>query len=183
MIQPDFGFYPTYVLDTCCVMELDNAHRVPDGQERPPQRYSDDERAAVWDGLRLLAKDGRLKIIRFVREELAVHYPAILPRLDSLPNARCNLTNQIRRVYQEIMARHPKITEGWPRDPTYDDADPWIVAFAKTNHFTVVTEELSAGQSSRKKRTKGMPIPDLCAAESVKCVKLRRLATDEGWLS
>ena len=182
MIQPDFGFYPTYILDTCCVMELDNAHRVPGGRERPAPRYSDDERAVVWGGFKKLAEDGRLKIIRFVREELAVLYPSIVPKLESLPKARGNLTNQVRRIYQEIMARHPEIMEGWLRDPAYNDADPWIVAFAKTNGFIVVTEELSAGQSNSKKRKKGIQIPDLCAAESVKCIKLRDLAVKEGWL-
>jgi len=183
MIQPRLDFYPTYIIDTCCVMELDNAHRVLKGQDPPPPRYTNAERAAVWEGLERLAKDGRLKIIRFVKEELADHYPAILPRLDSLPHTGCNITNRVRLAYQELIGRNPKVLEGWPHDPAHDDADPWIVAFAKTSGFTVITEEISAEQSSRKKRKKGMSIPDLCDAEGVKCVKLRRLATDEGWLS
>ncbi len=183
MIQPRLDFYPIYILDTCCVMELDNAHQVLKGQDPPPPRYTDDERAAIWEGLERLAEDGRLRIIRFVREELASRYPAILPRLDSLPNTQCNITNRMRRVYQELIGRHPKIIEGWPRDPAHDDADPWIIAFAKTSGFTVVTEEVSAEQSSRKKRKKGIPIPDLCRNEGIRCVALRELAGSEGWLS
>jgi len=183
MTQTSLGFYPIYIIDTCCVMELDNAHQVLKGQDPPAPRYTDAERAAAWEGLERLAKDRRLKIISFVRDELSAKYPAVLPKLDSFPHTRCNKTNRIRRAYQELMARHPKVREGWPPDPTWDDADPWIVAFAQTHGFVVVTEELPAEQSKRKKHRKGIPIPDLCRDEGIRCVSLRRLAGSEGWLS
>ena len=168
----------TWAIDASSIMELDNAHIVLSGMEKPPPRFTESERTAIWAGLERLAGEGRLKLLDKIEDDLERWYPDVLSKLRAFPNVRIRTTPQIRATYQQIIAKHPKLMQ---RLLHHDDADPYLVAAAKTRGYGVVTEEKD--NATRKSKSKDVPIPDLCALEGVQCRNLRNLGKDEGWIT
>jgi hypothetical protein len=53
-------------------------------------------------------------------------------------------------------------------------ADPFVIAQAKVNGYTVITEETGIGSLSK--------IPGVCAAMKVECINLMQLIDEEDWV-
>jgi hypothetical protein len=126
-----------------------------------------------------LAEQGRLKLIKQVKEELKRWHPTALSRLKPIKGTKMpRVNNELRLRYQWLLAQYPKLI---PADPAFDPADPWLVVSAQQYGFTIVTEELPT--SARKTRPRhGPPIPDLCDELAIPWTSLRALARAEGWL-
>lgn len=168
-----------YAIDTSTLMWLDGLNLEPD-QSR---RFEPQESALIWDGLDRLASQGCLKTIRMVREELADNDREALERIAS--HGRKTLapavTNRTRAAFRSVVAQFPNvINPDWKRDP----ADPWIVAYAETYGYTVITDELPARLHASRRNQRRTFIPDMCDGRTppVPWTSLRDLASREGWL-
>lgn len=167
--------WSVFLLDTSCPMRLDGLDWPPPS----PPAYSEQEREQVWQGLIALAREGRLKLIKQVKEELERRHPTALSRLKPIKGTKMpRVNNELRLRYQWLLAEYSRLI---PDDPAFDPADPWLVVSAQQYGFTIVTEELPT--SARRSRPRhGPPIPDLCDALGIPWTSLRGLARFEGWI-
>ncbi len=131
-------FLPIYLMDTSPIVRLDGK----DNRPPTPPDFTVMERALIWDGLEALAKDGRLKLIKQVRDELKAHNPDGLARLTAYKPAILNIyrTADVWIQYQRIVSIYKGIA---PKPGGRAIADPWLIVAAKRYGFTVVTMELS----------------------------------------
>jgi len=168
-----------YMVDCNSIMALDNAHIVPPGEPPRSPAFNPAEQRTIWSGLKELIVGGRLKVIAPVRDELKRHYPAGLKRLRRSGDISLATNNQVRAVYRSVITRHYQ--HWWPklRDPKFDPADPWLVAYACHFGYVVVSQELRRREQQGTK--KNHKLPDICDLETVTCWKLRELAKAEGW--
>lgn len=176
------SFFPVpddYLLDSSSIIRLDGKDRVP-----PTSPFTADEQSKIWDGLEQFAKDGRLKLIRQVREELGRHDPAGLKRLKEIPgvNLIIRRTPAIVLKYQSITTAHPDLMKGGSR---FDPADPWLILASELHGHIIVSEELSKTERTTliARKLKLERIPDVCIARRLDpAIKLRDLALQEGWI-
>ncbi len=164
-----------FALDTSSLVRLDGLDRPPPY----PTAYSPDERVKTWKGLEALADDGRLRLVKQVREELSRWHPTGLGRLSAFPGCRMPRTNnELRCRYQRLLASYPRMI---PRDPARDPADPWLIVSAQQYGLTIITEELP--RSARRSRARrGPPIPDVCDDLGIQWTSLRSLAMASSWI-
>lgn len=75
-----------------------------------------------------------------------------------------------------IQARFPGL-----RDPKaeYEEADAFVIALAQQRGGIVVTQETSAAEKNKPKRTHF--IPDVCRDLGVPCINLQGFMRREGW--
>jgi len=168
-----------YLLDASSVVRLDGKDRIPSASP-----FSAMEQKTIWEGLEALADQGRLKLIKQVKEELARHDPQGLKRLKQYPGQKLIIRRTATTIkhYQLITARHPDLVKGGSR---FDPADPWLILAAERHGYTIISEELSKSERTTKvTRKKNMErIPDVCKARRLQTpVKLRELAKQEGWI-
>lgn len=143
---------------------------------------------SLWKKLSQLVKDGRLIAPREVWREVK--------RDDEIPawvkvedNGRMFLkqTAASIRIAVDIVSRFPGLVDP---DKETADADPFVVALAKSRHEE--GQDLFASQrhvvlTSEKAKPHGKPkIPDVCAAYEVECLSGSRALTDffaqESWV-
>jgi hypothetical protein len=79
----------------------------------------------------------------------------------------------IQHEVKAILKTHPALIHA--RGRGHSGADPFVIALAKMNVCTVVTEE---GRGS----TKHPKIPDVCDDLGVPCIRLADLIIGEGWV-
>jgi hypothetical protein len=168
-----------YLLDTSSPVRLDGKDRVPSTSP-----FSAAEQKAIWKGLEELADQGRLKLIKQVKEELARHDPDALKRLRQYSGQKLIIKRTATTIkhYQLITSKHPDLLKGGSR---FDPADPWLILAAERLGYTIISEELSKPErTTRSQRKKNMErIPDVCKARKLKdAIKLRDLAKQEGWI-
>lgn len=168
-----------YLIDSCSVIRLDGKDQNP-----PAVPYTVTEKKAIWDGLKKLAEEGRLKLIKQVKEELSRHDPDGLKTLKEYPRQKLIIrrTADVIKHYRLIMAKHPDLMKGGSR---FDPADPWLVLAADRFGYTIITEELlKAERTTLKPRMqKRERIPDVCKAMGLEdAIKLRDLAKQEKWI-
>lgn len=98
-----------YLIDSSSVIRLDGKDRNP-----PVLAFSKVERELVWDGLESFADNGRLKVIKEVREELGRYDADGLKRLQQYPAHRLIIrrTQTIVQHYQTITTAHPDLMKG-----------------------------------------------------------------------
>ncbi len=162
------------LLDTSSLMRLDGL----DWPLPVPAAYTPEERRDVWAKLIDLSQDGRLKLIKQVKEELKRKHPTALDRLKAIKGTKMpRINNELRQRYQWLLGQYPRLISS---DPRFDPADPWLIVSALQYGYTVITEELP--RSARQSRAKRPPIPDVCDAVQVQWTSLRRLAEAEGWI-
>ena len=170
------GLLPTYLMDASSIVELDGKHKAPSTSPT----FTPKERVQVWDGLEMLTKDGRLKLIKQVKTELALWNPDGLRRLTQYPGHKLVIrrTPNIVLEYQSITAKYKDIR---PK-PGRDKADPWLVLACKLKGFCIICEELSLVE--RTSTAKDLRIPDICKMEGlIRPLKLREFANHQGWIS
>jgi hypothetical protein len=182
--QPDIEVAATppeiYLIDSCSVIRLDGKDRNP-----PAQSFTAIERELIWEGLEAFAENGRLKVIKEVREELERYDPVGLDRLKQYPAQRLIVrrTQKVITQYQTITTNHPDLLKGGSR---FNPADPWLILAAEKYGYRIITEELEKSarttQVSRMQRRER--IPDVCQALTLKAtICLRDLAVQEGWIT
>lgn len=67
-------------------------------------------------------------------------------------------------------------------DSLYEEADPFVIALAKSQGFTVVTHETSVKLKTPSKRyPERVYIPDVCSRLNIPCIELIEVMRREGW--
>jgi hypothetical protein len=80
--------------------------------------------------------------------------------------------DMVQAALQQVMSAFPRLVGLGGRSA----ADPWVIALAMANGWTVVTEEKATGKADKPK------IPDVCAGLGVKVMKGADLIEVEGWV-
>lgn len=111
-----------------------------------------------------------------VREELAAVGTA---DLNAWATARPHMFVPLAEMLAEalaIQARFPGL-----KDPTaeFEEADAYVIALAKLRDATVETQETSAAEKNRPRRTHF--IPDVCRELGLPCISLLGLMRRESW--
>ena len=164
---------PVLLMDTDVPLWIDGINLCPDKSPK----FSTVDRDNVWRGLAELASNQRLKIIPFVRRELASRYPPSLERIKTWSGHRAPpKTRDVKLCYQEVTRKYGN----WVDADASDPADPWLVAFAAHYGYGVLTEEKPAAK--QKLKSKRPKIPDVCEAWDVRCINLDELVEHFGWL-
>jgi hypothetical protein len=148
-----------YVIDTCALIDL--WHRYP------PVTFD-----SLWTKIDELVKEGRLRCPGQVLAELRRRDDEICEWLEKR-NDRVVLREDVT-VFNHAQHLVSKLKGLIDHSRTGPQADPFVIALAKSLGWTVVTSE----------RTKGIGavnIPSVCRAEAVPCLDLIRFFAREGW--
>jgi hypothetical protein len=78
----------------------------------------------------------------------------------------------IQREVSRILAIHPRLVNAGKRR---SGGDPFVIAVARLNNYTVITGESGSGRLSHPK------IPDVCSSLGVPCINLLDSVRQQGW--
>ncbi len=139
--------------------------------------YPTDVFVGLKERMEALIASGKLRAPAIVRDELnAVGTPALITWAKGQSDLFVPLDAPLQSAATAIQARYPELADaGSP----YESADPWVIALAKVNGWTVVSQETSAHEKRRPARN--YYIPDVCRDLGVPCINLLGLMRKEGW--
>ena len=150
-----------FCIDTCALIDLWRRYYPPDVF---PGLWADIER--LISQRRLIAPREVLEELRGVDDEIlewARRFKMMFIALDE---------GQLREV-STILEESPGLID---TSKTKSDADPFLIALAKTMRWTVVTSELP--RTSPGGRPK---VPDVCKSRGVECISLIEFFRERGW--
>jgi len=150
--------FPGYVIDTSALIDL----------WRP---YPRDIFKSLWGEVTALIADGELVAPQEVLNELEQQHDDLLKWAKKQKFFK-DLDNEQIAFLQEIVRRFPDIVD---EKKTKADADPHVIALAKSKGWKVVTQEKHAKPGARKK------IPDVCEHYGIPCLSLFDFFRDKGW--
>jgi hypothetical protein len=124
-----------------------------------------------------LIAGGKLRAPQIVREELeAVGTPDLKRWARSQGGLFVPLEPELQNEAAAIQARYPELVDA---RSGHESADPWVIALAKLQGWTVVSQETSANE--KRKPPKSYYIPDVCRDLGLSCINLLGLMRREGW--
>lgn len=139
--------------------------------------YPDDVFPTIITRFDQLASDKKLLIHEIVEEELKAVGGA---KLEAWAKER---KSWFIKTDENLLLETKSIQDNFPGllDPKseYEEADAYVIALAKINNGTVVTQETSASEKRKPKRTHF--IPDVCRELGIDCISLLGLMRRESW--
>ncbi|MCX7867540.1 MAG: DUF4411 family protein [Limisphaera sp.] len=139
--------------------------------------YPTDVFVRLKERMEALIAAGKMRAPAIVREELnAVGPPALITWARGQSSLFVPLEAQLQSQAATIQARYPELVDA--RSPQ-ESADPWVIALAILNGWTVVSQETSVNEKRRAARN--YYIPDVCRDLGVPCINLLGLMRKEGW--
>ena len=126
----------------------------------------------IWQGLAELSAAGRLISPREVRRELEKKEDDLFKWAKAQEDLFKDPSSEDIVEAKKIMNTFPGLVE---HDKETPDADPFVVACARSRSFVVVADESPAGPGARPK------IPDVCKELGVRCIRLVGLIEEVGW--
>lgn len=140
--------------------------------------YAFDLVPAYWDKLKPYLISGRVVILDIVKDEIdkgkddLAKWLSDIEGLVVVPKA----TEDTVKCYQEVMRYiaesgyyRPDAVATWAPSTI---ADPWLIAVAKANGYTIVTQEVASGGLSKKTPNKVAKIPDVARHFGVKTINI-----------
>jgi len=152
----------TYCIDTSALIDLADL-------------YPKDVFPTLWTNMEQAVREGRLISPHEVLEELKAYQGSKEePRAWAKAHTKMfiHLTDEQVGVASNILAAHPDLVDP---DKTVPDADPFVIALAKTEGAAVVTSEKPAKAGQPPK------IPNVCMATQVSCLDLLEFFRAMGW--
>lgn len=141
--------------------------------------YAFDLIPSYWEVLSSHVESGRIILLDMVKAEIDQGKDELTDwiRENESNFIICNhVTVEIINKYQEIMRYietcgyyNNNALIGWSQATV---ADPWLIAAAAVNGFTIISNEVSAGTLSTKNQSKNAKIPDVAKAFDVKAKPL-----------
>lgn len=125
------------------------------------QRQPIDVYPSVWDKISELMEEGTVTSSQEVYEEILVG-DDYLSEWAKQRSTRFLLTDEeIQRVVRDILSNHRGLVEGGKKK---NNADPFVIALAKINMCTIVSEEIPTNNPNSPK------IPDVCSVLGINCI-------------
>lgn len=151
-----------YSFDTCAFVE---------GWDRS---YPPDLFPSLWAKIEQLIDAGILVASEEVMEELGKKNDDVLAWAKERRHMFRPLTEEIQKVASEILLQE-KFARLVDSRTDRSRADPFVIALAKVEDHTVVTEEKNFGTPSRPR------IPIVCKHFGIPCIKLLQFIREQGW--
>lgn len=162
MTEPALG--TVYVMDTNVFMDWQARY------------YPTDIFASLLDRVDGLISARRCFAPQLVEEELgAVGTTELKDWADAHPSLFVPLADMIGEAVK-IQSRFPGLLD--PK-ATFEEADAYVIAYAKLKGGVVVTQETSAAEKRNPKRTHF--IPDVCRELGLPCISFLGLMRRENW--
>lgn len=138
------------------------------------QYYSFDLVPTYWKEISKCTNSGRLILLDMVKAEIDMGKDELSDWINKQKKfVICkHKTPEIVSKYQEILQHiqmcgmyKEQALKTWAGD---DIADPWLIAAAAVNDYTIITAEVSSGGLSMKNKNRNAKIPDVAKAFGVK---------------
>jgi len=135
----------------------------------------------VFPGLKTRIEDligaGRLHAVALVKEEInSVGTPDMKSRPAGQSGLFVPVDPAIQVVANDIQSRYPDLVDV---KNLHEQADPYVIALAKQQNWTVVSQETSVNE--KRNPRKQHYIPDVCRDLGIPCINLLGLMRKEGW--
>ena len=147
--------------------------------------YAFDLVPAYWDMITPYIKSEQIVLLDMVRDEIGKGKDDLAEWIDSIESIKV-----IPHVNGEIIAKYSEVIRYVQTCGLYKEsavniwagngiADPWLIAAAAANGYTLVTEEVGSGGLSTKNPNKSAKIPDVAAGIGLETINgyemMRRL--------
>jgi hypothetical protein len=150
----------TYTLDTNILVGL-------------VRLYPRDIFPAMWANIESSVREGDSCICEAILREVHRGGDDLHKWAKDLPGFVCPATDEELAVVAEIAVAHP----GWVQGQL-NEADPFVIAHAKTEKSTIVTEEARKGPNTLDKNQK---IPNVADEHGVETVRFFDYVRSHGW--
>lgn len=137
------------------------------------QRYPRDIFPAMWKNIEASVLLGESCICEAILREVHRGGDELHKWAKNLQGFVCTVTDAELMTVAEIGADHP----GWVQGQL-NEADPFIIAHAKTEQSIIVTEESRKGRGTEDKNQK---IPNIADEHNVKTLKFFDYVRNYGW--
>ncbi|MBW0001841.1 MAG: DUF4411 family protein [Verrucomicrobia bacterium] len=146
-------------------------------------RYPPSTFPSLRDRIEGLISSGRLVTSEFVVQELGVKGDELFDWAKAQTSFSISTSQEVANEMASIVARFPA---WWIQARKRTKADPFLIALAKTQGLTVVSQETLAAAKKRPRRQGGTYIPDVCAAMNIPCINIPcitflEMMQREGW--
>lgn len=158
MFAPSDG----YVVDTCAWIHLSKVYPI-------------DVFGSLWDRVeKMIGGQGRIRSPGQVLDELKVGADALFTWASKHESTLIVPEDpELIRLVREILTECPKLVDAYSTIP---EADPFVIALAEKNQWTVVTMEKLSQPGAKKEH-----IPNVCGKRKVPCADLLGLFRAESW--
>ncbi|MVZ91682.1 DUF4411 family protein [Microbacter sp. ANSKLAB05] len=137
------------------------------------QRYPRDIFPGIWDSIEDSIQRGESCICEAVHREVHRIGDGLHKWAKDLPGFVCTTTEDELETVAQIATDHP----GWVQGQL-NEADPFVIAHAKTEGSAIVTEENRKGPNTAERNLK---IPNVADEHSVGVLKFFDYVRREGW--
>jgi hypothetical protein len=135
--------------------------------------YPRDIFGSLWDSIEAAVEDEGICICEAVLREVHRGGDDLHAWARGLAGFTCSVTDEELVTVAGIAADHPD----WVRDQV-NEADPFVIAHAKSEGSVVVTEENRKGPGTTDKNLK---IPNVADEHGVRCMKFFEFVRFQGW--
>lgn len=135
--------------------------------------YPRDIFPAMWTSLEAAVAEGDSCICEAILREVHRGGDELHAWAKNLDGFVCPATDEELAVVAEIGADHPEWVQG-----QLNEADPFVIAHAKLENSTIVTEENRKGPNTEDRNQK---IPNIADEHGVKTIKFFDYVRDKGW--
>lgn len=140
--------------------------------------YAFDLVPAYWDVIIEPIKDGKIVVLDIVRDEITKGEDDLAEWIVNVDELKI-----IRHVNEETVNKYQEVlqfvaTSGYYKKSAFlawaqgGVADPWLIASAAVNGYTLVTEEIGTGVLSTKQQQKAAKIPDVAGEFKVETINI-----------
>lgn len=130
--------------------------------------------ASLWSAVEASVSNGEICICEIAHKELERGDDDLAPWVKGIPGFICKTTDAELVTVAEISVAHP----GWVQDQK-NQGDPFVIAHAKGEESTIVTEESRKGSGVIDKNQR---IPNISDEHGVTCIKFFDLLRVQGWI-
>lgn len=137
------------------------------------EAYPPDNFPRLWDRINEFINKGKLISSDEVLRELKTKHDSAYQWAKGHPDLFVPIDQAIQPVVAEIMLTYPRLVD--TRKGRLS-ADPFVIAIAKLNKCTLVTNETLTNSLKRPN------IPDVCGVMNVQCINILQLIQAEQWV-
>lgn len=129
--------------------------------------------ASLWSHMESAAAVGDICVCEVVTSELEMGDDDLVAWVKGLDGFVCETTDAELTVVKEIAERHP----GWVQGKK-NYGDPFVIAHARTDRVTIVTEERRKGLGTKDENQR---IPNIAEEHGVPCIRFFEFLRAQGW--